>query len=181
MWERQRDGPLGYKERYSKGLHFSPLIAIDPAAAPFSTRATPDAAQRLTPERPFMTHDFISLAIIGLIAAVAPFIANLIPKKPVPETVLLLAGGAVLGPHMVNVIWLDESVSLLSDLGCAMLFLLAGYEINPKPLRDAKASVALPPGESHWRSRLWQSMHLLASRQAALTAWRSPSRSPPPP
>lgn len=127
-----------------RGLHFSPLIAIDPAAAPFSTRATPDAAQRLTPERPFMTHDFISLAIIGLIAAVAPFIANLIPKKPVPETVLLLAGGAVLGPHMVNVIWLDESVSLLSDLGCAMLFLLAGYEINPKTItgREGKRGLA---------------------------------------
>lgn len=91
-----------------------------------------------------MTHDFISLAIIALVAAAAPFIANLIPKKPVPETVLLLAGGAVLGPHLVNVIWLDESVSLLSDLGCGMLFLLAGYEINPKTItgREGKRGLA---------------------------------------
>lgn len=81
-----------------------------------------------------MTHDFISLAIIAAIAALAPLIANLIPKKPVPETVLLLLGGAILGPHLVNVIWLDESVELLSDLGCGMLFLLAGYEINPKTI-----------------------------------------------
>lgn len=79
-----------------------------------------------------MTHDFISLALIALVAAAAPIVASLIPKKPIPETVLLLLGGALLGPCMANVIWLDDSVALLSDLGCAMLFLLAGYEINPQ-------------------------------------------------
>ena len=91
-----------------------------------------------------MTHDFISLAIIAAVAALAPLIANLIPKKPVPETVLLLLGGAILGPHLVNVIWLDESVELLSDLGCGMLFLLAGYEINPKTItgREGKRGLA---------------------------------------
>ena len=62
-----------------------------------------------------MTHDFVSLAIIALVAAAAPIIANLIPKKPIPETVLLLIGGALLGPGMANVIWTDESVMLLSD------------------------------------------------------------------
>ena len=81
-----------------------------------------------------MTHDFVSLALIALVAAAAPIIANLIPKKPIPETVLLLIGGALLGPSMANVIWTDESVLLLSDLGCAMLFLLAGYEINPRTI-----------------------------------------------
>lgn len=81
-----------------------------------------------------MTHDFISLALIALIAALAPLIANLIPKKPIPETVLLLIGGALLGPSVLNHIWLDESVLFLSDLGCAMLFLLAGFEINPQTI-----------------------------------------------
>ncbi len=91
-----------------------------------------------------MTHDFISLAIIALVAAAAPVIARLIPRRPVPETVLLLIGGAVLGPSLLNVIWLDESVLLLSDLGCAMLFLLAGYEINPKTItgREGKRGLA---------------------------------------
>lgn len=91
-----------------------------------------------------MTHDFVSLAIIAIVAALAPLIANLIPRKPIPETVLLLAGGALLGPHMANVIQIDESVSLLSDLGCGMLFLLAGYEINPKTItgREGKRGLA---------------------------------------
>ncbi|CCY05317.1 putative uncharacterized protein [Eggerthella sp. CAG:1427] len=81
-----------------------------------------------------MIHDFISLAIIALIAALAPLIANLIPKKLIPETVLLLIGGAVLGPSVLNHIWLDETVLFLADLGTAMLFLLAGFEINPRTI-----------------------------------------------
>lgn len=91
-----------------------------------------------------MTHDFISLALVALVAAAAPIIANLIPKKPVPETVFLLLGGAILGPYLVNVIWLDESMALLSDLGCGMLFLLAGYEINPQIItgREGKRGLA---------------------------------------
>lgn len=92
-----------------------------------------------------MTHDFISLAVIALVAALAPVVANLLPRKPIPETVLLLAGGALLGPSLADVIWLDESVSLLSDLGCALLFLLAGYEINPKTItgREGKRGLGV--------------------------------------
>ena len=41
-----------------------------------------------------MAHDFISLAIIAVVAFVGPVIAQAIPKKPIPETVLLLAFGA---------------------------------------------------------------------------------------
>lgn len=81
-----------------------------------------------------MTHDLISLSIIALIAFASPVIAQIIPKKPVPETVLLLLFGAVLGPNCLNHIWLTEPVTLLSELGLAFLFLLAGYEINPKML-----------------------------------------------
>lgn len=91
-----------------------------------------------------MTHDFISLALIALIAVLAPLIANIIPKKPIPETVLLLVGGALFGPSLFNNIWLDESVLFLSDLGCAMLFLLAGFEINPKTItgKEGKRGLA---------------------------------------
>lgn len=90
-----------------------------------------------------MTHDFVSLAIIAFVAALAPLIANLIPKKPIPETVLLLIGGAILGPSFLNQIWLDESVLFISDLGTAMLFLLAGLEINPKTITGAEGKRGL--------------------------------------
>lgn len=81
-----------------------------------------------------MTVDLISLAFIALVAAGSPIIAKLIPNKLIPETVFLLIAGAVLGPNMVGAIALTDSVGLLSDLGLAFLFLLAGYEINPKSL-----------------------------------------------
>lgn len=79
-----------------------------------------------------MTEDLISLAVIVLVAAACPLVAQAIPKKPIPETVFLLIAGAVLGPNMVGAIQLSESINLLSELGLAFLFLLAGYEIDPK-------------------------------------------------
>lgn len=90
-----------------------------------------------------MEAEFISLAVIAVVAAVVPLAANRIPNKLVPETVLLLIAGAVLGPHALGVVQVTDSVSLLSDLGMAFLFLLAGYEIDPKNLtgRTGRASV----------------------------------------
>lgn len=79
-----------------------------------------------------MTEDLISLAVIVLVAAACPLAAQAIPKKPIPETVFLLIAGAVLGPNMVGAIHLSDSIGLLSELGLAFLFLLAGYEIDPK-------------------------------------------------
>ena len=81
-----------------------------------------------------MEREFISLAVIAVVAAVVPLVANRIPNKLVPEAVLLLIAGAVLGPYALNIVGVTDSVHLLSDLGMAFLFLLAGYEIDPKNL-----------------------------------------------
>ena len=81
-----------------------------------------------------MTVDFISLAVIVAVAAVVPIVANLVPGKLVPETVFLLLIGAVVGPNMMQLIQVDTTISFLSDLGLSFLFLLAGYEIDPKNL-----------------------------------------------
>ena len=90
-----------------------------------------------------MDTDFISLAIISIVAAIVPLIGNRIPNKLVPETVLLLIAGAVLGPYALNVVNTTDAVSLLSELGMAFLFLLAGYEIDPRNLtgRQGRSSV----------------------------------------
>ena len=81
-----------------------------------------------------MTQDLVSLAVIALVALICPIVAKLIPGKLIPETVFLLVAGALLGPYMAGFIQITDSVGLLSDLGLAFLFLLAGYEINPKEL-----------------------------------------------
>lgn len=86
---------------------------------------------------------FVSLAIIALVAFASPFIASVIPGKPVPETVFLLVFGAVLGPHMLGVIHADAEVSLVSELGLAFLFLLAGFEIDPKNITGVEGRYGL--------------------------------------
>ena len=86
---------------------------------------------------------FVSLAIIALVAFASPFIASAIPGKPVPETVFLLVFGAVLGPHMLDIIHVDAEVSLVSELGLAFLFLLAGFEIDPKSITGVEGRYGL--------------------------------------
>ena len=81
-----------------------------------------------------MVVDFISLAVIVVVAALCPIIASLIPNKLIPESVFLLIAGAVLGPNLLGVIQTTDVVNFLSELGLAYLFLLAGMEINPKDL-----------------------------------------------
>ena len=81
-----------------------------------------------------MAVDLVSLALISLVSVACPIIAGLIPGKPIPETVLLLLAGALLGPHGLGAIQSTDAINLLSDLGLAFLFLLAGYEISPKSL-----------------------------------------------
>lgn len=80
-----------------------------------------------------MTETFISLTIITFISALTPLVARLIPRQVVPEPVILIAAGALLGPYSFGLIHShSEALELLSELGCAFLFLLAGYEIDPK-------------------------------------------------
>ena len=81
-----------------------------------------------------MVATFSSLFVIFLVALAAPLIASAIPNRPIPEVVFLLFLGALLGPHMAGLIQVTEGVHIVSELGLAFLFLLAGYEINPKEL-----------------------------------------------
>jgi Kef-type K+ transport system membrane component KefB len=67
--------------------------------------------------------------IIGC-AVVAPLFAGLVPRKLVPEVVLLLAAGIVIGPSVLDIAVEGSEISHLRDLGLGLLFLLAGYEID---------------------------------------------------
>ncbi len=80
-----------------------------------------------------MAEVFVSLTIIMAISAVTPILARIIPKQIVPETVILILGGALLGPNMYDLIKTEApAIEFMSELGCAFLFLLAGFEIDPK-------------------------------------------------
>lgn len=75
-----------------------------------------------------------SLFWIALCAVIAPLLAGLVPRKLVPEVVLLLIAGVIVGPHVLDLAVVGSEIDLLRDLGLGMLFLLAGYEINTTEL-----------------------------------------------
>jgi len=75
-----------------------------------------------------------SLFWITVAAAIAPLIAGSLRRKLIPEVVLLLVGGIVIGPYALDLANVDTEIELLRELGLGMLFLLAGYEIDKDEL-----------------------------------------------
>jgi Kef-type K+ transport system membrane component KefB len=84
-----------------------------------------------------------SLSWIALCAVIAPLLAGIVPRRLVPEVVLLLAAGILIGPHAFDLAATDEAIGMLRELGLSMLFLLAGYEIEPRELTGRAGRRAL--------------------------------------
>ncbi|HVD54415.1 MAG TPA: hypothetical protein VNC13_09545 [Propionibacteriaceae bacterium] len=66
-----------------------------------------------------------SLFWIAVCAVVAPLLAGLLPRRLIPEVVLLLALGVVIGPGVLGLAAVGEGLEVLRELGLGMLFLLA--------------------------------------------------------
>jgi Kef-type K+ transport system membrane component KefB len=88
-----------------------------------------------------MTEEFQSLVVIAAIAAFVPLVVGLFRIK-VAEVVLLLAGGIIFGPSVLGWITVDESISLLSELGLGMLFFLAGMELERRAITGQSGRLA---------------------------------------
>ena len=119
-----------------------------------------------------MTADLVSLAVIALVAAASPIVAKLVPNKLIPETVFLLIAGSLLGPYLAEAVQLTDSVLLLSDLGLAFLFLLAGYEINPKSLTGSQGKRGLATWVVSFVAA-FAVMRVSARRTWTPSSWRS--------
>jgi Kef-type K+ transport system membrane component KefB len=70
-----------------------------------------------------------SLVAVAAVALLAPLILGLLPRLPVPQVVLLLVGGTVIGPHVLA-LGTPGDVQILADVGLGFVFLLAGYEVD---------------------------------------------------
>jgi Kef-type K+ transport system membrane component KefB len=82
-----------------------------------------------------------SLFVVMTVAALVPVVTRLLPIA-VPQVVLLLVGGVLIGPQALN--WAQQShLELLSNVGLGFLFLLAGYELPPLLLRHRPGKLAL--------------------------------------
>jgi Kef-type K+ transport system membrane component KefB len=73
------------------------------------------------------------LLVVAAVSALAPVISALIPKVPVPQVVLLILGGILIGPSGFG-IDISSELQLIGNVGLGFVFLLAGFEIDPETL-----------------------------------------------
>jgi len=84
-----------------------------------------------------VAHAFVSLLCIVAVALLAPLLSWGVPRRMLPETVLLILGGVVIGPGALGIAHIGRDIGFLRELGVAFLFLMAGYEIDVNELRGA--------------------------------------------
>ncbi|HKZ15779.1 MAG TPA: cation:proton antiporter [Solirubrobacterales bacterium] len=78
---------------------------------------------------------FTGLLIVVAVAFAAPFLLGLFPAVRLPSVVLEILAGIVIGPSVLGIVEVDETISVISVLGLAFLLFLAGLEIDFSRLR----------------------------------------------
>ncbi len=82
------------------------------------------------------------LLAVALVAALTPLLVAILPGPRIPQVVVFLIGGVLIGPHVLGLAE-TGSIQLLSDVGLGFLFLLAGYELDPLLLRQRPGRLAI--------------------------------------
>lgn len=85
--------------------------------------------------------EFAPLVLMVLVVCVSPLLARA-SRGWVPDTVWLLLGGLLIGPSVLGLAAPSESLGLLSEIGLGLLFLLAGFEIDPQAMRSRQGRLS---------------------------------------
>ena len=83
-----------------------------------------------------------SLLVVTLVAALTPMIVATIPGPGIPQVVILILAGILIGPHGLGLAD-TTGIQLLSNVGLGFLFLLAGYELDLRLLRAHAGRLAI--------------------------------------
>ena len=78
---------------------------------------------------------FSGLLIVAIVAFLAPLLLALTPARRLPEIVLEIVAGIIIGPSVLGWVKVDLPISILSVLGLAFLLFLAGLEVELERLR----------------------------------------------
>src|SRR5215467_12793003 len=89
-----------------------------------------------------LTQGLDDLVAVALVAALAPLVVAMLPGPRVPQVVIFLIGGVLIGPHVLGLAE-TSSIHLLANIGLGFLFLLAGYELEPHLLREQPGRLAI--------------------------------------
>jgi Kef-type K+ transport system membrane component KefB len=77
----------------------------------------------------------VSLLVVSIVSALAPFVSALLERVRLPQVVVLIVGGILIGPQVLG--WADPvSITLIANVGLGFLFLLAGYELDLELFRE---------------------------------------------
>ena len=83
-----------------------------------------------------------TLLVAAVVAALAPVLVALLPGPRIPQVVVLLTGGVLIGPQVLG--WADRpAINLLANVGLGFLFLLAGYELDLHLFRERPGRLAI--------------------------------------
>jgi Kef-type K+ transport system membrane component KefB len=85
---------------------------------------------------------FNGVLIIAFVAVVVPSLLALVPRVPLPQPVLEVVAGIIVGPAVLGWVHIDAPTVVLSDLGLGMLLFLAGLEIDVQRLRGSLGRLA---------------------------------------
>ena len=89
-----------------------------------------------------LEHELTNLAIVSLIAALTPILAGLVSRPRIPQVVILIVGGILVGPRVLG--WTDPAaLELVTNVGLGFLFLLAGYELDLRLFRQRAGRLAM--------------------------------------
>jgi Kef-type K+ transport system membrane component KefB len=89
-----------------------------------------------------LTRGIDSLLAVAAVAVLAPFVSALLPGHRVPQIVVLILGGVLIGPQALGLAE-TATIELFSNVGLGFVFLLAGYELDPTMFRERSGRLGL--------------------------------------
>jgi Kef-type K+ transport system membrane component KefB len=129
------------------------------------------------------------LLVISMIAVAAPVLAAGIQRARVPEVVIEIVAGIVVGPSVLGWVKIDQPVGLVALLGLAFLLFLAGLEVDLKvitpsrlraPLAGYAASLLLGSAAGFaFHAAGWVRSPLFSPSRCRPAPWDSSCRSSP--
>jgi Kef-type K+ transport system membrane component KefB len=78
---------------------------------------------------------FADLLIVVAVGFAAPFALGLLSSVPLPSVVLEILAGIVIGPYVLGIVEVDQSIEVVALIGLAFVLFLAGLEIEFDKLR----------------------------------------------
>jgi Kef-type K+ transport system membrane component KefB len=83
-----------------------------------------------------------ALLVVSIVSAAAPFVCGVLARLRVPQVVVLIVGGVLIGPEVAGLAE-PGSIALVANVGLGFLFLLAGYELELGHFRERSGRLAV--------------------------------------